>query len=83
MGAYIGPIIGDIEQYGFDMAFTAIFMVMLQGMWKCFAHTRPWFLSLIVAGAVYHTVDGAWYVAAGALSGILSVYLWSKLEAVK
>ncbi len=78
LGAYLGPILGDIEQYGFDMAFTAVFMVMLKGMWKTFDAARPWFVSLIVAGSVYHTVDGAWYVAAGAISGVLSAYFWSR-----
>lgn len=82
LGAYLGPILGDIEQYGFDMAFTAIFLVMLKGMWKSFDKARPWFVSLIVAGATYHLVEGAWYIAAGAISGILSAYFWAK-QAVK
>ena len=78
LGAYLGPILGDIEQYGFDMAFTAIFMVMLKGMWKGFRAARPWFVSLVVAGATYHLIDGAWYVPAGAVSGIISAYLFAK-----
>ena len=60
------------------MAFTAVFMVMLKGMWKTFDAARPWFVSLIFSGGVYHTVDGAWYVAAGAISGVLSAYFWSR-----
>lgn len=80
LGAYLGPILGDIEQYGFDMAFTAIFMVMLKGMWKGFSPARPWFVSLIVAGATYHLVEGAWYVPAGALSGILAAYWFGRKE---
>lgn len=78
LGAYFGPILGDIEHYGFDMAFTAIFMVMLRGMWKCFRLARPWFVSLLVAGTAFHLVEGAWYVPAGALSGILSAYFWNR-----
>lgn len=78
LGAYLGPILGDIERYGFDMAFIAIFMYMLKGMWKTFALARPWFVSLITAGAVHHLAEGAWYVPAGALSGILSAYFWAK-----
>ena len=34
LGAAVGPTIGNIEQYGFDMAFTAVFLVLLRGMWK-------------------------------------------------
>ncbi|WP_440163056.1 AzlC family ABC transporter permease [Actinobacillus pleuropneumoniae] len=80
IGAYIGPFVGDLEKYGFDMSFTAIFLVMLKGMWKAFKLAHPWFVSLLVAGLVYHTIDGAWYVLAGALSGILSAYFWHRGE---
>lgn len=83
LGAYLGPILGDIEHYGFDMAFVAIFMVMLKGMWKSVKLARPWFVSLFVAGTTFHLVEGAWYVPAGALSGILSAYFWSKNEGEK
>ncbi|WGE48816.1 AzlC family ABC transporter permease [Actinobacillus equuli] len=80
LGAYIGPFVGDLEKYGFDMSFTAIFLVMLKGMWKSFSLARPWFISLLVAGLVFHTVEGAWYVLAGALSGILSAYFFAFRE---
>jgi predicted branched-subunit amino acid permease len=33
---------------------------------------RPWLVSLLVAALVYKLVPGAWYVAAGALSGLAS-----------
>lgn len=36
---------------------------------------RPWLVSLAVAALTYLLVPGAWYVAAGALSGVLSAYL--------
>ncbi|WGE69474.1 hypothetical protein NYR78_00485 [Actinobacillus equuli subsp. haemolyticus] len=62
------------------MSFTAIFLVMLKGMWKSFSLARPWFISLLVAGLVFHTVEGAWYVLAGALSGILSAYFFAFRE---
>ncbi|MGN6847503.1 AzlC family ABC transporter permease, partial [Neisseria sp. P0021.S005] len=32
----------------------------------------------IVACATYLTVDGAWYVPAGTLSGLLAAYLWGE-----
>ncbi|MGO4843917.1 AzlC family ABC transporter permease, partial [Rhizobiaceae sp. 2RAB30] len=34
IGTIIGPELGDITRYGFDMAFPAVFLVMLAGMWK-------------------------------------------------
>ena len=80
IGALIGPALGDITRYGFDMAFPAVFLVMLAGMWKGPVAARPWIVSLIVAGATYHFIPGAWYVPAGAISGVLAAYLWAKPE---
>ena len=70
LGAAIGPVLGDVDAYGFDMAFPAVFLVLLAGMWKGRRAARPWLVSLIVAALTYLLVPGAWYVMAGALSGI-------------
>src|SRR5919106_550806 len=34
IGAALGPAMGDVEAYGFDIAFPAVFLVLLRGMWK-------------------------------------------------
>lgn len=78
LGAYFGPMIGDLETYGFDMAFAAIFLVLIKGMWKGLVAARPWLVSLVVAGCLYHWVAGAWYVVGGVLAGVLSAYFWSR-----
>ncbi len=75
LGAAFGPMMGDLRPYGFDMAFPAVFLVLLAGMWKGFAAARPWLVSLVVAALTYLTIPGAWYVAAGALSGLVAAYL--------
>ena len=75
VGAIIGPRIGNLEAYGFDMAFTAVFLVLLKGMWKGLRAARPWLVSLVVAATTYLLVPGAWYVAAGALSGIMAAFV--------
>ena len=74
IGGIIGPVIGDVRNWGFDMAFPAVFFVLLRGMWRSFAAARPWLVSLIVAIAVYLTVPGAWYVPAGAAAGLLFAF---------
>lgn len=81
LGAAFGPMMGDLRPYGFDMAFPAVFLVLLAGMWKGFAAARPWLVSLVVAATVYLTVPGAWYVAAGALAGLASAWLLAGDEA--
>jgi len=74
LGAAIGPFLGDVHAYGFDMAFPAVFLVLMSGMWTGFRAARPWLVSLVVAALTYLFVPGAWYVAAGALSGLLSAW---------
>lgn len=70
-------VFGNVAAWGFGMAFPAVFLVLLRGMWKSFSASRLWFVNLFVASAVYLTVDGAWYVPAGTLSGLLSAYFWN------
>ncbi|MGU3576064.1 AzlC family ABC transporter permease [Brucellaceae bacterium C25G] len=80
LGAGVGPMMGDLRIYGLDMAFPAVFLVLLAGMWKGFAAARPWFVSLIVAAGFYLIVPGAWYVAAGAVAGLLAAYFLAEKE---
>lgn len=80
LGAAVGPTIGDVEAYGFDMAFSAVFLVLLKGMWKGARAAHPWLVSLVVAAATYRFAPGGWYVAAGAFSGIVAAYSWTKTK---
>ena len=74
LGAIVGPLIGDVRNFGFDMAFPAVFFVLLKGMWKNVTSSLPWVVSLVVALLTYVYVPGAWYVLAGALSGIVAAF---------
>ncbi len=76
IGAALGPVIGNVERYGFDMAFTAVFLVLLRGMWKGVRACRPWFVSLTTAALTYLFMPGAWYVATGASAGLIAAALW-------
>lgn len=78
IGALVGPVLGDITRYGFDMAFPAVFLAMLAGMWKGLAAARPWMVSLVVAAVTHLFIPGAWYVPAGALSGVVAACVWGK-----
>ncbi len=79
IGAAVGPMIGDVEAWGLHMAFPAVFLVLLRGMWKGVRACLPWLVSLVVAAAAYLLAPGAWYVAAGALSGLAAAY-WISLR---
>lgn len=76
LGAVLGPLLGHPEVYGLDMAFPAVFLVMLRGMWKGLRRAWPWAVSLAAATLTYKLVPGAWYVAAGAAAGILTAVIW-------
>lgn len=72
LGAVIGPVLGDVQRFGFDMAFPAVFLVLLRSMWKGMRAARPWLVSLITAALAYLYLPSGWYVPIGALSGIVS-----------
>jgi predicted branched-subunit amino acid permease len=57
------------------MAFPAVFLVLLRGMWKDAAEAFPWLVSLVVAAGVHLTVPGAWYVPAGAVTGVVVAWI--------
>lgn len=74
-GALVGPMIDDPAAYGFDMAFTAVFLVLIKGQWRGYRAAMPWLASLAAAVVTHQLVPGSWYVAAGALSGLAAAYL--------
>lgn len=78
LGAAIGPGLGDIDTYGFDLAFPAVFLVILAGMYKSLRGARPWLVSLVVAALTYLLVPGAWYVISGTVAGLGAAFFWAK-----
>jgi 4-azaleucine resistance transporter AzlC len=78
VGALVGPVLGDIARWGFDMAFPAVFLVLLRGMWKGLGPAVPWLVSLVIAGGTYLIVPGAWYVPVGAGAGILTAWIGAR-----
>lgn len=74
-GFIAGPLLGNIEQYGFAIAFPATFIVLLRGMWKGMGAALPWLVSLTVAAVCYRLVPGHTYVLAGTFSGIFSAWI--------
>lgn len=78
IGTLLGPIIGDVHALGFDMAFPAVFLVLIHGMWKGIRAAVPWGVSLGVAILTYLFVPGSWYVASGTLAGLVVAWLMAK-----
>ena len=78
IGAMLGPVVGDLGRWGFDLVFPAIFLVLVRGMWTTARAARPWPVSLFVAAATHLAVPGAWYVPAGAVAGLAAAWLWAE-----
>ncbi|KEY88944.1 hypothetical protein D3C76_1644770 [compost metagenome] len=76
--ALVLPLLGDLRSYGLDMAFSAVLLVLLNGMWRGVHAAMPWLFSLITADLFYLLIPGAWYVLAGTLAGLVGAYLWAK-----
>ncbi|MDO4878938.1 MAG: AzlC family ABC transporter permease [Neisseria sp.] len=74
LGAAIGPRLGNVEAWGFGMAFPAVFLVLLRGMWRGAVAALPWLASLAAAVLAYKSAGGAWYVPAGTAAGLLAAY---------
>ena len=66
----------DVQLPGGPMAFAAVFLVLLRGMWKGFSAARPWLISLISAAIAYLYLPAGWYVPIGAICGIASAFLF-------
>jgi predicted branched-subunit amino acid permease len=74
LGATVGTLLGDLDAYGLAMAFPAVFLVLIRGMWRGVRFALPWLVSLVVAATVHLMVPGPWFVFAGTLAGMVMAY---------
>lgn len=84
IGAWVGPMLGDLERLGFGMAFPAVFLVLVRGMWRNMRAAEPWLVSLVVACVVYLFLpSNGWHVIVGTLSGLVYAYFRGETGANK
>lgn len=75
IGAKFGANLGDVGKWGFGMAFPAVFLVLVRGMWRNVQAAKPWLVSLIVAAITYLLLpENGWHVLIGTLSGLVYAY---------
>lgn len=75
IGTLIGESIKNPDVYGFDFAFTAIFIGLAAGFWRG-PHTGMVMAASAVASALtYLAIDGPWYVMTGAMAGMAAAVL--------
>ena len=75
IGALAGAWLRDPTAYGFDFAFSALFIGILAGFWKGPKTGAVLAASAVVAAAAKLTIPGAWYIVLGGLAGVLVAVL--------
>lgn len=75
IGTLIGESIRNPEAYGFDFAFTAIFIGLAAGFWKGPRTGVVMAASAAASALTYLAINGPWYVMTGALAGIAAAIL--------
>jgi 4-azaleucine resistance transporter AzlC len=71
VGAIVGRNLGDPAAYGFDFAFSALFIGILAGFWKGPKTGAVLAVSAIVAAIAKLTIAGAWYIVLGGIAGVI------------
>ncbi|MFT6659467.1 AzlC family ABC transporter permease [Maritalea sp.] len=73
VGASLGTLLADLDpaKWGFDFAFPAIFIGLIMGFWQGNKTAMILAASGLAAIACKAFVPGAWYIAAGAVAGVL------------
>jgi 4-azaleucine resistance transporter AzlC len=78
-GALLGGLVADPARYGFDVVFTAIFVVLIVGLWQGKRDIPSWAASALAAVACHRWLPGNWYIFVGGAAGLLTaVLLWSE-----
>jgi len=75
IGALAGAWLTNPAAYGFDIAFSALFIGILAGFWKGSKTGAVLAASGGVAGLSKLTIPGAWYIVLGGLAGVLVAVL--------
>lgn len=79
-GAMAGRSLGDPAVYGFDFAFSAMFIAILAGFWRG-ARTGAVLASSAVSAALAKLlVPGAWYIIIGGAVGVIAAALLHREE---
>lgn len=76
-GALLGAFLGDPAVVGLDFAFPAVFIVLVAGFWKGRETGFVLLASAAAAYVVHWLLPGVWYVAAGAVAGLVGAGLMS------
>ncbi len=73
IGALLGGAVGNLTNYGFSLAFPAIFISILGGMYSGARNALPWVVSAVSAALCSKWLPQAGSLAAGVIAGLICV----------
>ncbi|MFM2280055.1 MAG: hypothetical protein RLZZ444_2286 [Pseudomonadota bacterium] len=82
-GGLIGSLIGDPAVIGLDFAFPAVFIVLVIGFWKGRSTAAVLLASAAMATLVHQLLPGVWYIAAGAVAGLVAASFTERQEGAR
>lgn len=71
-GRIMATALPDPAQWGLDFTFTAVFVVLIVGMWKGRASLWPWSVAAVISIITAYWLPGPWYILLGSLIGSLA-----------
>ena len=72
IGATLATTLPDPARWGLDFTFTAVFVVLVVGMWKGRASLWPWGVAGVVSVTTAYWLPGPWPIVFGSLIGSLA-----------
>ncbi|GGN23944.1 AzlC family ABC transporter permease [Halarchaeum nitratireducens] len=72
LGVSIGGLIQNPAKYGLDMAFIAIYLTLLAGVWNGREDAIPVGIAALAALATSVVIAGNWYIIIGGLTGSIA-----------
>ncbi len=82
VGALLGRSLGDPAAFGFDFAFSALFIGILAGFWKGPRTGAVLAVSAVTAALAKLFLPGAWYIVIGGLAGVAAAAILHTQEEV-
>lgn len=71
-GHLLGAVIDDPAKWGLDFTFTAVFLILLVGMYRSRRDIPSWVVAAAVAIVTAYFIPGKWYIFTGGIAGSLT-----------
>jgi len=74
IGRLAGTVMPSPETIGIDFAMTAVFLIILTGLYKGKKDILAWLVAMVVSVAASYLMPGKWYIIIGGTAGFITGY---------